>query len=97
MKKFLSIFLPSLLVVACFLWVFPLNSLADTIWLENTNVWSIPTGNYSSNVIHGYDNLAVIRNLTYDSSTGWTQFSFQIPLMLLLNYLHRFFLTLLHS
>lgn len=75
MKKFLSIFLPSLLVVACFLWFFPLTSLAET-WFDNEICWSILSGSDSS-TSHVYSNDSVYTpSYSYSNGTSWTTLNY---------------------
>lgn len=84
-KRALSIFLLSILVISCFLYVFPLNSLADTI-LDSEIAWDLDFSS-SSPVVTKFQSVVISHFFNYDSSTGWTSFnltvnspiSFQLP------------------
>ena len=77
--RFLSIFLLSILAISCFLYVFPLNSLASTI-LDSYSCWSLnQTGEVPSLNYISFSNSTYAYYYTYDASTGWTQMSDNSP------------------
>lgn len=77
MKRFLSVFLPTILAISCFFYVFPLTSFAET-WFDNYTAWDIVSG-YDNPSTHVYASSSyVTKHYAYSQSTYWAELEYTV-------------------